>query len=162
MPFLSSIPFYVIVFLVATNVASLIGWEMSSSKAEANEQKVVACQAKHDAFVAQTRAQGDLAKEKAKAKEKQDAAIADETARGRANAIPVVRAYVAKRLRDSASRSAGSRALPEAGQAAGRTPRSSEDALPPTERIVADCAETTLTLVWLQHWITETQDAANE
>jgi len=30
----------------------------------------------------------------------------------------------------------------------------SQDALPPTERIIADCREDTLKLVWLQHFET--------
>ena len=153
MPFLSYPLIYVIAFLVVTNIVSALGWKVASSEAGEQKQKVVACQAKHEAFVGHVRVQGELAKEKAKTKEKQNAAIADETARGRADSIPVARAYAAKRMRNSASRGAGGGGLSAPAEGRPGNAPAGTDAIPSPERVAADCAETTVTANYLQSYI---------
>lgn len=154
MPFLNSPLIYVIAFLVVTNIVSALGWKVASSEAGEQKQRVVACQAKHDAFVGQVRAQGELAKEKAKAKEVEHARIADETSRGWAAALSVVRADYAKRLRVAASggsSGAGGLSAP-AEDRSGNAPAGT-DAIPSPERVAADCAESTVTANYLQSYI---------
>jgi len=157
MPFLTSPLIYVIAFLLATNIISGIGWKWSATNAEAERQKVVACQAKHDAFVAQTQAAGKLAAEKAKAQEKEHARISDATAKGWASAIDVVRADYAQRVRDAARRSAGGSGLSAPTQDRPGDAQASTDAVPSPARVAADCAETTITLNYLQSYIERIQ-----
>ena len=150
MPFLNSPLLYVIAFLVATNIVSALGWKVASSEAGEQKQKVVACQAKHDAFVGQVRAQGELAKEKAKAEEAENARIADETSRGWAAAIAVVRA---ERLRNATSRGSGSGGLSAPAEDRPGNAPAGADAIPSPERLAADCAEATVTANYLQSYI---------
>ena len=147
-------------FLVATNLVAFGGWKLTANSLTHTKEQLATCEAQHKAFVDQTRVQGEQAEKAKKATETNNRRIADETAKGWASALDVVRSDAARRVLQSAAAGAGSRAVPEAGHPSGQTPGAAEDALPAPERIVADCAETTLTLVWLQYWITETQDAA--
>ena len=162
MPFLSllSPSAIAIAFLIVTNIVAFGGWKLTTDSLTHTKGQLATCEATHKAFVDQTRVQGEQAEKKAKATETNNRRIADETAKGWASALDVVRADASRRVRQSAAGNSGSRAVSEAGQAAARTDAAAEDALPAPERITADCAETTLTLVWLQHWVTETQDAA--
>jgi len=153
---------FIVAFLIATNLVAFGGWKLTADNLTHTRAQLATCEATHKAFVDQTRVQGEQAEKSKKAVETNNRRIADETAHGLASALDVVRNDAARRVRQSAAAGSGSRAVSEAGKAAGRTAADAENNLPPAERLVADCAETTLTLVWLQHWITETQDAANE
>lgn len=154
MPFLNSPLLYVIAFLAVTNIVSSLGWKAASSEANEQKQKVVACQARHDAFVGQVRAQGDLAKEKAKAKEIENARIADETGRSWAAALSAVRADYAARLRNAAaSRGAGGGGLSAPAEDRPGNAETRTDPIPAPERLAADCAETTVTANYLQSYI---------
>lgn len=163
MPFVMSPLIYVIAFLVATNIVSVIGWKVASIDAKEQKQNVVTCQARHALFAEQVRAQGELAREKAKAKEIEHARIADETGRGWASALDVVRSDYATRLRNAAaSRGAGGGGVSKAAEDKPVNAPSGADAVPTSERVAADCAETTVTANYLQDFIERTQGAANE
>ena len=155
MPFLT--PFYpwLLVFLLCTNGIAAVMWYVKGTEANVYKERATACAAKHDAFVRQVEAQGQIATEKAKAKEAEYARIAEETGRGWASALAHVRASADKRLRLAASRSAGSGGVSVTPLPADRVVIATQGDLPAPERIVADCAEDALKLVWLQHWITE-------
>jgi hypothetical protein len=158
MPFLTSPLIYVIAFLLATNIVAGIGWKVSASNAEAEKQKVVACQAKHDAFVGQTETQGEIAKAKAKIKERQNAQIAEDTSNGWAAALVRVRADYGKRLRDAASRSAGGSGVSAPSQDRPGDAQARPDTVPSPARVAADCAETTITLNYLQSYVERLQN----
>lgn len=159
MPFLTSPLIYVIALLLATNLITGIGWKWSASNAEAEKQKVINCQAQHDAFVAQVKAQGQIAAEKAKAQEKENARISDATAKGWAAAIDRVRAdFAAGRLRATAGRSSSGSGLSAPAKDSSGPAQTNPDAIPATARVAADCAETTVTANFLQAYIERIQD----
>lgn len=152
MPFLS--PTIIAVVIACLLQAATLGWGFyQSGRADRAESKATTCAAKHEAFVAQVDAQGKLAKEKAKATEETRRRTADETARGWAAALDVVRTDAARRVRAAASGSSGSRGLP-ADPAPGQPNVGADaDPIPAAERLAADCAETTLTANYLQRYI---------
>jgi hypothetical protein len=153
MPFLTGPALWLIVMLLCTNGIAGVMWYVKDADAERYKEAVTACAAKHEAFVAQTKATGQIAAEKVKAKESEDARIAEQTAQGWAAALDVVRRDADRRLRQYANGSAGSRPVSKASADSVRIDDPAQSALPPAERILADCAEDTLKLVWLQHHI---------
>lgn len=147
----------VICFLLVTNIVAFGGWKLTSNNLKHAEEAVATCRAGHEAFVAQTKAQGELAVQRAKTIEQNNRRIADETATGWANALDIVRADAARRVRNANAAGSAGRAMPGISQPAGGADAAPEGALPPAERIVADCSEDTLKLAWLQHWVTGTR-----
>jgi hypothetical protein len=131
------------VLITAVTIAAL-GWYLTN-------QELTALQQQHWAYVEKVRAEGELAAKQAKAREEEMGRIADETAKGWAAALGVVRADYARRLRNAAS--AGSGLVPGDTQAGPSAAGSDADTIPPPERVAADCAETTLTANYLQSYI---------
>ena len=164
MPFLSllSPTALVIAFLIATNIVAFGGWKLTVGHLSQAKQDVATCRTNHEAFIAQTKTQGELAEQRAKTVEQNNRRIADETATGWAKALDVVRADAARRVRFVAAASSAGREMPGIRQPAASPDAAAEGALPPAERIIADCQEDTLKLTWLQHWISETRETANE
>ena len=134
------------------------GWYVEAQKAERYKARAEACEARHQAFADQVKAQGKLAEQSARAKEADYRRIHDETSNAWAAALGVVRADAARRLRDATRQRAGGGGMPGATAATQGTDAAPEGALPAPERIIADCAEDALSLVWLQHWIKETHE----
>jgi hypothetical protein len=153
MPFLMSPLVYVVAFLLATNIIAGIGWKVSATHAQAADQKVVECRAKHAVFVEQTKAIGEIAKEKARIEKQENERIANETSNGWAAAIAVVRADAAQRVRLAAKRSAGGGSMPQVSKDRPGDAVPESDAIPSAERVAQDCAETTVTANFLQAYI---------
>ena len=153
---LAPLPMYAIIFLLVTNGLSFLFWQMADSRADRYKDKAAACAAQHDAFVAQSKAQGQIATEKAKQKEAENERISKSTAKGWAAAVVAVRAdrdNLNKRLRESASRSAGGSGLSAPTQDRPGDAQAGTDTIPSPERVAADCAETTITLNYVQSYI---------
>ena len=148
---------FLVAFLIATNLVAFGGWKLTANNLTHTQEQLATCEATHKAFVDQTRVRGEQAEKAKKAVETNNRRIADETAHGWASALDVVRGDAARRVRQSAAAGPGSRTVPETGQAAARTDAASEVTIPAPERVIADCTEDTLKLVWLQHWIMETR-----
>lgn len=132
------------VLITAITIAAL-GWYLTAKELDALQQQ-------HWSYVEKVRAEGEIAAEKSKAREEEMGRIADETAKGWAAALGVVRADYARRMRDSAA-SAGSGLVPGNTQAGPSAAGSDADTIPPPERVAADCAETTLTANYLQSYV---------
>ena len=125
------------------------GWYVEAQKADRYKARAEACEAKHQAFADQVKATGKIAEEAARTKEAEYRRIHDETSRAWAAALDVVRVQYAAR---PGPRGSGVSVTPVA---ADRVVVSPTEPLPAPERIIADCAEDTLKLVWLQHWVQE-------
>lgn len=154
---LNPIPLYAIIFLIFSNACTFLFWQFADSKADKYEAKLATCAAEHKATIAQVDAMGRIAKEQAKAKEAEDAKIADETATGWAAALGVVRAGAAQRMRDESRRSAGGGGLSAPSQDTPGHAQAGADAIPSPARVAADCAETTVTANFLQSYIERLQ-----
>jgi len=154
---LNPFPMYAIIFLIFSNACTFLFWQFADSKADKYEAKLATCAAEHKASIAQIDAMGRIAKEQAKAKEAEDAKIADETATGWAAALGVVRAGAAQRMRDESRRSAGGGGLSAPGKDTSGHAEASTDPIPSPARIAEDCAETTVTANFLQSYIERLQ-----
>ena len=114
------------------------------------------CNAKHALFVKDVKEAGEKAKLEMEEQIAKNEADTKEVIDGYQKAKTVivrVPVYV-DRLRDGKSSSgnpSGSGLSTPTGTTSGAY-EPSQDALPPTERIIADCREETLKLVWLQHF----------
>ena len=155
---LSPIPLYTIVALAALNIALGFGWWVTGVRLDSAEAQVATCEATHDAFVRQVEAQGQIADEKRRSIENHNRRIADETEKGWAAALAVVRRDADQRVRLAASRDSSGGGLSKASPSTYGITVPAKGALPDTERVIADCSEDVLKLVWLQHWIKETHD----
>lgn len=158
MPFLTGPALYIIVVLLCTNLLAGVGYLLKSASAEEYKAQVSECKATHAAFVAQTESQGKLAAQKARNKEAENAKVAKETSDGWAAAIAAVRADYAKRLRLAASRDSGGSGVSAPAQDRPGDAQASPDTVPSPARVAADCAETTITLNYLQSYVERLQN----
>ena len=150
---------YLLIALLAGNGVFAALWQFADSRADKQEALVAKCQADHKAFKDQVESSGRIAQAQAKQKEQENAKIAKDTVDGWAAALTVVRSDAAtKRLRDSARRSAGSGAMPQISQDRPSDAVPESDAIPSPARVAQDCAETTITLNYLQSYIERIQD----
>lgn len=148
---------WIVLIAAALQCATGLGWWITSERLDRAQAKVAECRAQHQAFVDQVERAGRRAAARAQEIENEQRRIADETAQGWAKALDVVRADAARRLRAVAGQgSAGAGGLSAPGQPAARIDERAQIPLPPAERILADCAEDTLMLVWLQDWLRKT------
>jgi len=116
------------------------------------------CEAKHKLFVEDVQAAGDKAKREAEEQIAKNNADTKEVIDGYQKAKTVivrVPVYIDKlRNTNTSGGSSGGSGLSAPTKASDGAYEPSQDALPPTERIIADCREDTLKLVWLQHFET--------
>ena len=153
MPFVMSPTIIAVIVAFVLQVLTL-GWGfVQNNRAESYKGKLETCNATHAAFVLQTESIGRIAAAKAKEAEESNRRTADETAKGWAAAIAVVRADYAKRLRDAAGRGSGSGTMPGVSQDRPGDAILHADAVPSPTRVAADCAETTVTANFLQSYI---------
>ena len=151
---LNPLPFYGMIALLISNVLFIGLWQFADLRADKQEALVMKCAADHKAFKDQVESSGRIAQAQAKQKEQENAKIAKDTVDGWAAALAVVRSDAAtKRLRDSARRSAGSGAMPQVSQDRPGDAVPESDAIPSPARVAQDCAETTVTLNYLQAYI---------
>ena len=150
---LTPITLYAIIGLVVSNIAFIGLWQFADLRADKQEALVMKCAADHRAFKDQVESSGRIAQAQAKQKEAEHERIVEDTAKGWSAALAVVRADAAQRVRNAASRSAGSGAVPKVSQDRPGITVPDPDAIPAPERIAADCAETTVTANFLQSYI---------
>ena len=160
---LSKVLTVIIIALVIALLSSLAGVWYLNARLESVKQdlagetaKLNTCNAVHKLFVdgvAEAGRKAQLAMEEQIAKNNADTKEVIDGYQKAKTVIVRVPVYV-DRLRDTKSSSgnpSGSGLSTPTGTPSG-TYEPSQDALPPTERIIADCREETLKLVWLQHF----------
>lgn len=154
MPFLSLISptMWFVIALAISNAICLAGWSMTSNKLDTARKTIAECRAEHDAFVKQVRIEGEEAAKQAKRIETENRRVADETAKGWASALDVVRADNHRRLRNAAG-NPGRSVVPAAPEDRQGDAGAGADAIPSPERLAADCAEATVTANFLQSYI---------
>lgn len=154
---LNPVILYAFAFLVFTNLFTAAGWWAASNQADHQERRAVVAEEKMHLFAEQVRIEG----------EKQERRTAEIIAKGRQVTEDMNHEYAKnldrlradyQRLRKQYASSAGSGAVSKVPDAA-----KSIDAIPPDcLSLAADAAETTLTLVTLQEWVTEQQQITKE
>lgn len=148
MPLMKAIPIYIYVIaaLLVTNFATYAMWDKSSTDFATFKMKVAA-QAK----------QFELEK---KLEEKRHQQINEDTVHGWKAALDVTRAHYRNLQRVRNPSRPGD--MPGVAVAASGTDDAGEDAISSPYRIAAECAETTLTLNYLQEWATRIQGTNHE
>lgn len=150
---LTPITLYAIIALLFSNAAFVVLWQFADLRADKQEALVQKCAADHKAFKDQVESSGRIAQAQAKQKEAEHERIVEDTAKGWAAAIGVVRADADKRVRDAARRSAGSGSVSQVSQDRPGLALPDPEPIPAPERVAADCAETTVTANFLQAYI---------
>ena len=146
---MNPIPLYAIAFLIFGNLLTGAGWWVASMRADHEQKRAEIAEQKLQVFADQVRAEG------AKAERKTAELIA--TAKNISVAKDAEYAKNLDRLRTDYQRlrkqyaSAGSSAVSKVPDSAKSIDAIPADCLP----LAADAAETTLTLITLQEWVTE-------
>lgn len=151
---LTPIPLYSIAFLGCTTLATGFGWWITGVRLDHSKESIVACQTKHEAFVSQVRVEGEKAERKTAEIIANQSQITEDIKNEYSQNLDRLRADY-QRLRNTASRSPGSGNMPGISDPASRVEGSAKNDLPDPGRIVAECAEETLKLIWLQQWVSE-------
>ena len=155
MPVLSPVV-WIVLIAAALQCATGLGWFVTSTKLDRAEVRLAKCKQDHAVFVDQTQRAGERAAERAKAEEKRNAEIADQTSRGWASAIAVVRADADRRVRNAA-RGAGGGGVSTPSPDRPGDAEAGPDPIPPAARVAADCAESTVTANYLQDFLERIQ-----
>jgi len=151
---------YLIVGLVFTNVVTLAGWSMSRARLDKARAETVACAARHEAFVAQVKAEGDKAARRTAEIIAKNTIIIEDIKNGYSAAIARVRSEYSERLRIKAAGGSGGGAMPGVSGPVTGADAADANAIPTPERLAKDCAETTVTANFLQAFIENQSEAS--
>ena len=154
---LTPFPIYAIVFLLFTNILAVFAWQMQSHEADYQKQRAETCAAQHQAFVDQTRAEGErMVRRAAETIAKNEIVTQRVKRENQANFDRMRSDY--KRLRQQyAAANSGSGEVPAIPEAPRRIDAIPADCLPLAEQ----SAETTLMLTSLQDWIQQQAEVGN-
>jgi hypothetical protein len=153
---LNPVALYAIAFLVFTNLFTFAGWRLADHEADKQERRAIVSEEKLNLFAEQVRIEG----------EKQTRRTAEIIANGKKITEDMSHEYAKnldrlrtdyQRLRKQYADSSGGglSKVPDSAKSIDAIPA---DCLP----LAADAAETTLTLVALQEWVTEQQHITKE
>jgi len=153
---LNPVALYAIAFLVFTNLFTFAGWRLANHEADKQERRAIVSEEKLNLFAEQVRIEGEKQTRRTAeiiAKGKQ---ITEDMSHEYAKNLDRLRAdYQRLRKQYADSSGGGLSKVPDSAKSIDAIPA---DCLP----LAADAAETTLTLVALQEWITEQQHITKE
>ena len=153
---LNPVALYAIAFLVFTNLFTFAGWRLADHEADKQERRAIVSEEKLNLFAEQVRIEGEKQTRRTAeiiAKGKQ---ITEDMSHEYAKNLDRLRAdYQRLRKQYADSSGGGLSKVPDSAKSIDAIPA---DCLP----LAADAAETTLTLVTLQEWITEQQHITKE
>lgn len=153
---LNPVALYAIAFLLFTNLFTFAGWRLADHEADKQERRAIVSEEKLNLFAEQVRIEGEKQTRRTAeiiAKGKQ---ITEDMSHEYAKNLDRLRAdYQRLRKQYADSSGGGLSKVPDSAKSIDAIPA---DCLP----LAADAAETTLTLVTLQEWITEQQHITKE
>lgn len=153
---LNPVALYAIAFLLFTNLFTFAGWRLADHEADKQERRAIVSEEKLNLFAEQVRIEGEKQTRRTAeiiAKGKQ---ITEDMSHEYAKNLDRLRAdYQRLRKQYADSSGGGLSKVPDSAKSIDAIPA---DCLP----LAADAAETTLTLVALQEWITEQQHITKE
>ena len=154
---LTPVTLWLILGLVFTNLATVVAWRVTDARLESAATEITACAARHEAFVAQTKDQGQVAAEKATQENLKNEQLSESVTKGWAAAVVAVRAdrdNLNKRLRNAeARRNPGGSGVSAPTQDRPVNAGTDTNTIPSPARVAQDCAETTVTANYLQGYI---------
>lgn len=153
---LNPVALYAIAFLLFTNLFTFAGWRLADHEADKQERRAIVSEEKLNLFAEQVRIEGEKQTRRTAeiiAKGKQ---ITEDMSHEYAKNLDRLRAdYQRLRKQYADSSGGGLSKVPDSAKSIDAIPA---DCLP----LAADAAETTLTLVTLQEWVTEQQHITKE
>ncbi len=153
---LNPVALYAIAFLLFTNLFTFAGWRLADHEADKQERRAIVSEEKLNLFAEQVRIEGEKQTRRTAeiiAKGKQ---ITEDMSHEYAKNLDRLRAdYQRLRKQYADSSGGGLSKVPDSAKSIDAIPA---DCLP----LAADAAETTLTLVALQEWVTEQQHITKE
>ena len=153
---LNPVALYAIAFLLFTNLVTFAGWRLADHEADKQERRAIVSEEKLNLFAEQVRIEGEKQTRRTAeiiAKGKQ---ITEDMSHEYAKNLDRLRAdYQRLRKQYADSSGGGLSKVPDSAKSIDAIPA---DCLP----LAADAAETTLTLVALQEWVTEQQHITKE
>lgn len=153
---LNPIALYAIAFLVFTNLFTFAGWRLANHEADKQERRAIVSEEKLSLFAEQVRIEGEKQTRRTAEIIANGKKITEDMSHEYANNLDRLRADY-QRLRKQYADSSGG-GLSKVSDSAKSIDAITADCLP----LAADAAETTLTLVTLQEWITEQQHITKE
>lgn len=152
---LTPLPLYLVIFLAFSNLATVVLWRVADARADRAQAETIVVAAKHDAFVAQTRADGERAARRTAEIIANSVTVTEDIKHDYQAALTRLRADY-QRLRQRPADGAAGGGVPAVPGATGGTDAIPADAVP----LAAACAETTLNLVALQRWAQQQKELA--
>ena len=147
---LNPVTLYIIVGLVFTNLFTLTAWRMTAANAEAQKERVAVCEARFDAFKQQVEILGKQQEKKvAEVIAASNLAVAETRKTYEAN-LDRLRADYQRVRNQYAKPGASTSPVPAPDISAHGIDAATQDAVSDPVRLAAECAETTLNLIWLQ------------
>ena len=153
---LNPVALYAIAFLLFTNLFTFAGWRLADHEADKQERRAIVSEEKLNLFAEQVRIEGEKQTRRTAeiiAKGKQ---ITEDMSHEYAKNLDRLRAdYQRLRKQYADSSGGGLSKVPDSARSIDAIP---SDCLP----LAADAAETTLTLITLQEWVTEQHSITKE
>ncbi len=153
---LNPVALYAIAFLLFTNLFTFAGWRLADHEADKQERRAIVSEEKLNLFAEQVRIEGEKQTRRTAEIIANGKQITEDMSHEYAKNLDRLRADY-QRLRKQYADTRGSK-LPDVPGSAQGIDAIPADCLP----LAADAAETTLTLVALQEWVTEQQHITKE
>lgn len=153
---LNPVALYAIAFLLLTNLFTFAGWRLADHEADKQERRAIVSEEKLNLFAEQVRIEGEKQTRRTAEIIANGKKITEDMSHEYAKNLDRLRTdYQRLRKQYASSSGGGVSAIPDSAK--------SIDAIPPDcLSLAADAAETTLTLVTLQEWVTEQQQITKE
>ena len=150
MPFLTGPALWIIVCLLCTNGIAGVMWYVKSNEADIKRAELNVCQTKFDSFKQQVEVLGRQQEQKAaEVIAASNLAVHETKAKYEAN-LDRLRADYQRMRKQYAQRGASTSPVPAPDIGTRPIDAAAQDAVSDPVRLAAECAETTLTLIWLQ------------
>ena len=150
---LNTITIYLIIGLAFSNLITGFAWWIADTRLESATAETIVCATRHEAFVANVKAEGAKAEHRTAEIISKNTTIVEDIKHEYQTAIDRVRNDYAGRLRQQANRGSGGGVLPSVSGPTFGPNAAGTDSIPAPERVAADCAETTITLNYVQTFI---------
>ena len=153
---LNPVALYAIAFLLFTNLFTFAGWRLADHEADKQERRAIVSEEKLSLFAEQVRIEGEKQTRRTAEIIANGKQITEDMSHEYAKNLDRLRAdYQRMRKQYADSSGGGMSKVPDAAKSIDAIPA---DCLP----LAADAAETTLTLITLQEWVTEQQSITKE
>ena len=157
---LNPVTLYFIVFLIVTNLVSAFAWQWNKSEVQAQRERVAVCEARFDSYRKQVEALGKQQETKtAEVIAASNLAVEETRKKYEANLDRLRADYQRMRQQYASARTSP---VPAPDISTRGIDAATQDAVSDPVRLAAECAETTLNLIWLQEHERQQKEAQRD